>query len=81
MAPSYAEDAVCCRRQRTGGWWYAIASSNPGDATFHAAWDVATDAKTITGRRHARNDEGYDARARRRSDGYGGDATDDVADG
>jgi hypothetical protein len=42
---------------------------------FHAAWNVATDAKTTTGRRHARNDEGYDARARRGSDGYGRDAT------
>ena len=43
---------------------------------FYAAWDATTNAKTTTWwRGHAGDDEGYDARARRRSSRYGSDGT------
>ena len=49
---------------------FATARYASTDATPNEEW-----------RRHPRNDENFDAKSRRRPDGYGGDATHDGPDG
>jgi hypothetical protein len=53
-----------------------VAHTNIWFTAFDAAWNVAANAAANEKwRRHAGDDESDDARPRRRSDGYGRDAT------
>jgi hypothetical protein len=53
------------------GFRYLIILITAIDASRDVTADATADAEW---RRHARNDEGHDARTRRRPDGYGRDA-------